>query len=796
MKIYKGGLTSTEAGLRMEKGQYNKILDKNSKGILDIVKEHTFTLFNFINLLLASIILVASLQKPQLFINLSFLSIVVINTVIGIVQEVQAKRTVDKLTLITQPYVHAVRDEKLEKIEYTKIVLDDVLFLKSGDQIPVDCKILENQQIEIDESSLTGESESIHKKTGDPLWSGSMITAGACYAKVEAVGADTMSGKITQESKKIKKENSKLSKSLNHLLKFLSFIILPAGILLFTRTFFGGGSQDLPTAAVRTVSVIIGMIPEGLILLTSMSMAAGVVAMGKYDSLIQKLSSIETLARTNILCVDKTGTITTGKIKFVDLFLIEEGKPISMKEMNFEDKEKNTTIQAAAALSFALPAANETQKALQEAFQQKTDWKPSSILPFSSERKHSKAEFEGKGTWILGAPEFINCRIPDSIQETIHSHLLQGYRVLILSEGEGFQSSESTLRGVLILSDELRKDVEETFEYFHKQSVEVKIISGDDPNAVYAIAKRAGIKNLKTFVSMKNVSEEEIASKVQGNSIFGRVQPFQKKEIIRSLQEQGHIVTMVGDGVNDVPALKQADCSVAMAKGSDAAKNVSHIILLKNSIGSLVKAVYEGRRIINNIQRVASLFLVKTTYSAILAVFFVLWGKEYPIMPIQMSLINALTIGIPSFILALKPNKDRIVGSFLENSMKTSLPIGIIAALGMILLQVLSTKINIPGPALSTMSAAILSSAGILALYKNCKPFTLANSILFAGCTLSLVLSMVFGGKWIFMTALNPVQLAVLVSLLLAGFVLYKLTHTNISNTIRLLVGKNQLDPL
>lgn len=715
---------------------------------------------------------------------------------IGILQEIQAKRTVDKLTLITQPYVRVLRDDKLEKQEYTKIVLDDVLFLESGDQIPADCKIVENQNLEVDESSLTGESENIQKKTGDPLWSGSTVTAGACYAKVTAVGADTMSGKITHESKKIKKENSKLNKSLNHLLKFLSLIILPAGILLFARTFFVGSTTDLPSAAVKTVSVIIGMIPEGLILLTSVSMAAGVVAMSRHHSLIQKLSSIETLARTNILCVDKTGTITTGKIKFMDLLLVEGDKTISIKDLTAEEKDKHTTIQAASALSSVLPAANETQKSLQKTFTQKTNWKAASILPFSSERKHSKAEFEGKGTWLLGAPEFINCSIPESLQEKIHSRLLEGYRVLILSEAKTFDEKESTLRGILILSDELRTDVAETFDYFEKQNVEVKIISGDDPQAVFAIAKRSGIKNMKSFANMKQVADQNIPEKVKTTSIFGRVSPFQKKEILLALQKQGNIVTMVGDGVNDVPALKQADCSVAMAGGSDAAKNVSHIILLKNNIGSLIKAVYEGRRIINNIHRVASLFLVKTTYSAILAVFFVLWGKDYPIMPIQMSLINALTIGIPSFFLALKPNRERVSGSFLDNAVKTSIPIGMATVAVMILLQAASTVIDIPDPALSTMSAAVLSSAGILALFANCTPFTLSNTILFAGCTIALIGSMLFGGKLIFMTSLTLIQLVVLAVLIASVFGLYKLTKSSVSKTVHQLLLKTQPDVL
>lgn len=506
--------------------------------------------------------------------------------------------------------------------------------------------------------------------------------------------------------------------------------------------------------------------------------------MGKHNSLIQRLSSIETLARTDVLCLDKTGTITTGKIKFQDLILVDENQSFNFYKDNDNKKSNEMTTKALSALIAALPAANETQKAIAGEFVDKPDWEINEVIPFSSERKHSKVDFKEHGTWILGAPEFVNCKISSSVNDKIESLLEDGYRILVLAESNTLEEEVSELRGIIVLSDEIREDVNETFAYFEKQDVSIKIISGDNPKSVYAIAKRAGIKGLNGYINMKYVRDEDIAHIVKNNSVFGRVSPFQKKALIKALQAEGHIVAMTGDGVNDVPALKQADCSIAMASGSDASKNVADIILMKNNIASLVHAVYEGRRIINNIQKVASLFLVKTTYSSILAIFFVFWAKGYPVMPIQMTFINALTIGIPSFFLALRPNKDRVTGSFMDNSVRTSVPIGIITAAVMIALQFTASAMGINGAALSTMSTIVLSAAGVLALFLNCRPFTKTKIALFVACTIALIATMILFGEIVFITPLNQLQLIISAITVISIFGLYKLTHSMISNSV------------
>lgn len=784
MKFNTHGLNSVQVESRIKEGKFNKIINTNTKSVSNIIKDNLFTFFNLLNLVLALLIVVASINRPHLLVNLTFITVIFINTIIGIIQELQAKKTVDQLTIITQPKVEVIREGIKEEIDYDKIVIDDVIVLQSGDQVPVDCKLIECVGLEVDESLLTGESDSIRKEIGDELWSGSIIIAGSCYAIATAVGTETFSGKLSSEAKKLKRDNSKLKKSLNIMLKLLSFIIVPAGILLFAGNFFYGGNKDIALSTVKTVSIIIGMIPEGLILLTSVSMAAGVIVMGKHNSLIQRLSSIETLARTDVLCLDKTGTITTGKIKFKDLILVGEDQCNVLYRDIEKNEPKDLVVKALSAMIAALPAANETQKAIAAEFKYNTDWEINEVVPFSSERKHSKVDFKDNGTWLLGAPEFINCKISNEVNDKIESLLEEGYRILVIAQSNNLEDEVSKIRGIIVLSDEIREDVNETFAYFEKQGVSIKIISGDNPKSVYAIAKRAGINGLNGYVNMKYVRDEDIGHIVKNNSVFGRLSPFQKKALIKALQSEGHIVAMTGDGVNDVPALKQADCSIAMASGSDASKNFADIILMKNNIASLVHAVYEGRRIINNIQKVASLFLVKTTYSSILAIFFVFWAKGYPVMPIQMTFINALTIGVPSFFLALRPNKDRVTGSFMENSVKTSVPIGVITAAVMIALQFTASALGINGAALSTMSTIVLSAAGVLALFLNCRPFTKAKIALFVSCTLALIATMMVFGEIVFISPLNQIQLIISAISVISIFGLYKLTHSMISNSV------------
>ena len=598
-----------------------------------------------------------------------------------------------------------IRDGKRQEISINDLVLDDVIELNTGNQIATDCIIIEGS-VQVNESFITGEPDSIYKKEGDRILSGSYIVSGKCIAKVEHIGEDNYTAKISSGAKYIKKVNSEIMNALNRIIKFLTFAIIPIGIVLF-YTQLQVENITFQEAIVKSVAAIIGMIPEGLVLLTSTVLAVSVIRLSKEKVLVQELYCIETLARVDTLCLDKTGTLTEGCMEVKDFLPVNRTK----KEMS----------NILANIAKASEDENATIEAIKKHFTKtEKEWKTSGKFAFSSQTKWSGISFQEEGTYILGAPEFI-------LKNTIEKYA-KDYRVLVLvhtkdeiKERELPENLE--LIGYVLILDKIRKEAKQTLKYFDKQGVDIKIISGDNPITVSKIAKQVGIKNYDQYMDMSTLEkEEEIEQVVQKYTIFGRVSPTQKKQLVEALQKAGKTVAMTGDGVNDVLALKTADCSIAMANGSDATKSISQLILLDSNFASMPKVVAEGRRTINNIERSATLFLVKTIYSGLLAVMFLFMGEAYPFVPIQMSLIGTVTIGLPSFLLALEPNKERIRGKFLKNVIKRALPVGLSVILNIFVLTLLNKSGIISEDQYSSLCVIGTGICGIILL------FTLAKS--------------------------------------------------------------------
>lgn len=699
-----------------------------TKSIKSIIIHNFFTLFNLMNLLLALAVFAVGEYKNMLFIGL-----VVINTAISTIQEIHSKKIIDKLSLISSTKVHCVRNGKRQNIGINEVVLDDIVFFETGNQVITDCILLDGE-IEVNESFITGEADPIIKRPGDLILSGSFIVSGKCAAKVEHIGEENFTSKISKETRYIKKVKSEIMTSLNKIIRTVSIIIIPVGTLLFFNQ-LGLEDGSIKSAVVRTVAAIIGMIPEGLILLTSTVLAVSVIRLSKSNVLVQELFCIETLARVDTLCLDKTGTITEGKMEVSDIV----AKNIKLDEMQ----------EVLAAIGKYSEDSNSTIDAIRDKFEMvkfKENWECSKIVAFSSQKKWSGVEFKQKGSYIIGAPEFV---LKDKIidyQEEIKEYS-NDYRVILLAHSNHpFEEKELPedieVLGFVLITDKIRENARETLEYFKKQGVDIRIISGDNPITVSKIAKRAGVDGYDKYIDCTTLKDEkEVQEATKNYKIFGRVTPIQKKQIIEALKKQGHTVAMTGDGVNDIIALKEADCSIAMASGSDAARNVSQLILLDSDFASMPKIVAEGRRTINNLERSAALFLTKTIYSTILAILFVFMNKPYPFMPIQLSLIALVCIGIPSFILALEPNKQRIKGTFLGNVLSKSIPTALTVILNILLVLLVNSKQNLPSEIYSTICVILTVLTGFLLLIKISIPFNIVRGILlptliliFTGC--------------------------------------------------------------
>ena len=680
------GLTKEQIEERIQAGQVNVSDSPNTRTYKQIIRENTLTFFNFLNVVLLVLILIVGSYKNSLF-----MGIIVINTVIGIVQEVRAKKTIDKLAILTASKAVVLRDGKKWSIPTEELVLDDVIYLKSGDQVPADAVILEGS-VEVNESLLTGEADNLEKTVKDELFSGSFLTSGSACCQVVHVGKDNYASQITREAKEFKKHNSELRNSLNRILKVISIIILPLGILLFYKQYAIVG-DTFRNSVVSTVAGVLGMIPEGLVLLTSVALTLGALYLANRKTLVQELYCIETLARVDTLCLDKTGTITEGSMCVAEKEKEEEEiaeetrekkEPAVQTDDGEEEQDLTLSVeqieQIMGNLMNVLADSNATSDALRERFRPSKEFTLDHAIPFSSDRKYSGASFAEKGTYLMGAAQFLFPDGNEKLMELCQKYAAQGYRLLLLAHSPQIANGsqlpcELSVCAVLLLTDVIRQEAPETLAFFDSQGVDLKVISGDDPVTVSAIAKKAGLKNAGNYVDATTLtSPQELEKAVNECSVFGRVTPQQKKEMVLALQKHGHTVAMTGDGVNDVLALKEADCSVAMASGSDAAKNIANVVLLDSNFGAMPHIVNQGRKVVNNIRTAASMFLIKTIFSVCLSLLTIFFGESYPFEPIQMSLISACAVGIPTFLLAQEGNYERLDKTFLRHVFLNAFP--------------------------------------------------------------------------------------------------------------------------
>ena len=693
------GLTNEQVQQRIEEGKINANENPNTRSYKQIVRENVLTFFNFLNLALMIMVLLVGSYK-----NSMFMGIIVINTVIGIIQEVRAKKTLDKLAILTESKAVVLREGKKWTISTEKLVLDDILFLKTGDQVPADSKVLEGN-IEVNESLLTGESDNLQKVQGDELFSGSFVTSGEACCQVIHVGKDNYASQITSEAKAFKRHNSELRNSLNAILKTISVVIVPMGMLLFYKQYYiaGNGIRD---AVVNMVAAVLGMIPEGLVLLTSVALTLGALALTRKNTLVQELYCIETLARVDTLCLDKTGTITAGTmcVEQVQPYvtgqtLPEEvqGEEVQNEEVQSEDAQSDVNAdlevsdiqpemslgqieRVMANMMSVLKDKNATADALDKRFSRRTDMPVDHCIPFSSDRKYSGVAFKEEGTYLMGAAQFLFPEGNDDLIGQCAAYGKEGLRVLVLAHSPKLNQENELPEGLkpvalFMLTDIIRDNAPETLEFFRNQGVDLKVISGDDPVTVSAIAKKAGLENADKYIDATTITTpEDMERAVAECSVFGRVTPQQKKEMVLALKKQKHTVAMTGDGVNDVLALKEADCSVVMAEGSDAAKNIANVVLMDSNFASMPEIVNQGRRVVNNIRTAASMFLIKTIFSALLCLITIFWGESYPFEPIQMSLISACAVGIPTFLLAQENNFNKIESGFLRYVFMNAFP--------------------------------------------------------------------------------------------------------------------------
>ena len=698
------GLTNEQVQERIAEGKVNANENPNTRTYKQIILENTLTFFNFLNLVLLVMVLFVRSYK-----NSMFMGIILINTVIGIVQEIRAKKTIDKLAILTESKTVVLRDGKKWSISTEKLVLDDLIFLKTGDQVPADVKVLEGT-VEVNESLLTGESDNLSKSQGDELFSGSFVTSGEACCQVIHIGKDNYASQITSEAKEFKRHNSELRNSLNAILKVISIIIVPLGAMLFYKQYYIVG-DTLKDSVVNMVAAVLGMIPEGLVLLTSVALTLGSMVLATKKTLVQELYCIETLARVDTLCLDKTGTITEGTMKVEDVQLYEGGQnheEIAVTAateaglVNLETEEesvKTETVNADTNAGIQETVSKTTEKteaekqklqeidhimgnlmSLRDRFPAKSDLKLIHAIPFSSDRKYSGAVFEGKGTYLMGAAQFLFPEGNEKLLAHCSTYAEAGFRILVLAHSE--QETEGTERpaglepiGLFLITDVIREEAPDTLAFFDSQGVDLKVISGDDPVTVSAIAKKAGLKNADHYIDATTITTpEEMQRAVAECSVFGRVTPQQKKQMVQALQSQKHTVAMTGDGVNDVLALKEADCSIAMAAGSDAAKNIANVVLLDSNFGAMPHIVNQGRRVVNNIRSAASMFLIKTIFSVLLALITIFFGDAYPFEPIQMSLISACAVGIPTFLLTQENNYNKIDHTFLRHVFMNAFP--------------------------------------------------------------------------------------------------------------------------
>ena len=748
-----GGLTEDEVSLRIAHGAFNKPVDVDNVTIKDIVKQNVLTYFNLIFLIITILLIVVGSYR-----DLTFLPIIVANTLIGIFQEWRSKVTLDKLTIMSAPKIRTLRGGVEKTIPAEQLVLDDLVIFEAGNQIPADA-VVEEGEVQVNEALLTGEADEILKKPGDGLLSGSFIVSGQCKARLDKVGADSYISKLTLEAKARKnEEESEMIRSLDRLVKIIGVLIIPIGILLFSQQYFING-ESLKSSVTATVAAVIGMIPEGLYLLASVAMAVSVMRLAFGKVLVHSMKSIETLARVDVLCVDKTGTITENTMTVK--------KAVPLYEMNAEGEDPDFSPEELATLELqvgdfvtAMNGDNITMQALQAYFQKHTGRRPDQVFSFSSENKYSGAVF-GEHNYVMGAPEFLLRSSYQEYQPLIEKYSSQGYRVLLFGEYQealdgGALKAPVIPKGMVLMANPVRENAPETFRYFADQGVAIKVISGDNPVTVSEVAKEAGIENAEAYIDVSMLhSEEELLEAAEEYTVFGRVKPDQKRQLIAALKQKGHTVAMTGDGVNDVLALKDADCSIAMASGSDAAAHAAQMVLLESDFSKMPSVVAEGRRVVNNIERTASLFLVKNIFSLLMSIFSIVFMMNYPLEPSQISLISMFTIGIPAFFMSLEQNKNRIQGRFLNNVFFRALPAGLTDFAVISGLVIFCREFMVGDTDLSTSCTILLAIVGIMILYKIMSPMSKYHWGLWFAMIFGILFCMTFMNRIFAITTLS-----------------------------------------
>ena len=727
------GLTQAQVKERMEKGWSNAPVDSPSKTTKEIIISNVFTYFNLIFLVIAVLLLLVGAFR-----DLTFLPVIICNTLIGIIQEIRSKKVLDKLSVLNAPKATVVREGKLQTIPAEKAVLDDVVKFQSGNQICADATVIDGE-VQVNESLLTGESDEITKKPGDTLMSGSFVVSGSCLGRLEQVGADSYISKLTLEAKATKEgEQSEMIRSLDKLVQIVGFLIIPIGIVLFGQQYLLGDSS-IKTSMQAMVAAIIGMIPEGLYLLASVALVVSVMRLATKKVLVHDMKCIETLARVNVLCVDKTGTITENTMKVHDVVSLEP----------YEKEELPPLKELLGDFAHAMSKDNITMAAMQEYFTQGSGQVATSVTSFSSAFKYSSVTFHTT-SYVLGAPEFVLRDDYEIYKETIESYGSEGYRVLVFGRYEGTPDGKALTEavvpyGLVLLANPIRKEAWETFQYFADQGVDIKVISGDNPVTVSKVASQAGIANADNYIDASQLkTPDDIKRAVLKYTVFGRVTPDQKRQSVRALKEAGKTVAMTGDGVNDVLALKDADCSIAMASGSDAAAQASQLVLLESNFSCMPSVVLEGRRVVNNIERSASLFLVKNIFSFLLSLFSMAFMITYPLEPSQISMVAMFTIGIPAFLLAMEPNKKMIEGHFLTNVLLKALPAGLTDVLIVGFLTVFGQTFGMSNEEISTAATLLLAIVGLMILFKISKPMNVFRWIVWSAMVAGLLFCVIF----------------------------------------------------
>jgi cation-transporting ATPase E len=736
------GLSAEQVKRRFAQGENNYKVESSTLSVPEIVRSNVCTYFNLVFAVIAVLLAIVGAWSDMLF-----LPIIVANTCIGIIQEVHSKKVLDKLSILNAPHAVVIRDGKRQEIPADQLVLDDIVEFSAGSQIPADAKVVSGE-LQVNESLITGESDEIEKREGDSLLSGSFVVSGKACARLEKVGKDSYISKLTLQATKSKKgEQSEMIRSLNYLIMVMGIIIIPIGIALFVQSFIynEGTFHDSITGM---VAAIIGMIPEGLYLLTSVALAVSSVRLAQKKVLIHDMKCIETLARVNVLCVDKTGTITEPGMHVYDFSVLDGADQLEISQL-------------LADFVAAQEKDNATMEALKAHFSNGSGMRAREVYSFSSETKYSGAVMNDGKSYVIGAPEFVLRGQFAQYQEQIATYSSKGYRVLVFAQYEGTLDRKPLTEPVLplcfvMIANPIRKGAKETFTYFAENDVDIKVISGDNPLTVSVIAAEAGIVGAERFVDASTLKEkEDYYRAVEEYTVFGRVTPSQKRMLVQALKEHKKTVAMTGDGVNDVLALKDADCSVAMASGSEAASNVAQLVLLDSDFSRMPSVVAEGRRVVNNIERTAALYIVKNIFSMLLAIFSVILMLDYPLEPSQVSLISMFTIGIPSFVLALEPNKELIRGHFLTNVLVRALPAGLTDFIVVSGLVIFCREFQVDLDCLSTSCTILVAIVGFMILHRIARPMNTGHIVMLVGVIAGWILCMLFGGSFFGITGIS-----------------------------------------